>query len=188
MGSLLWSALLLLGALAAVGIEMFLPSAGLLGVIAAALFLSAIIVAFFHSALAGVCMIAAIGLLLPLIFLVFVNVWPHTPIGRRVLIDRRRKEDLLPTGEAYDELQQLVGRRGTARTPMLPSGQILIDGEKYDAVSQGGAIEIGDRVEVVAIRTYKIIVRRVADDEPEQQGLDVDPDDILSQPVDDLFS
>ncbi len=186
MGPLIWSVLLLAGALLVVALEMFVPSAGLLGILAAALFLSAIIVAFFHSAITGVSMIGAIGLLLPFIFLAFVKIWPHTPIGRRVLIGRRDKDDLLPRGKQYDERQQLVGRRGVARTPMLPSGQVLIDGEKFDAVSQGAAIEAGNRIEVVAIRTYKIIVRRIDDDEP-ARGLDVNPDDILSRPVDDLF-
>lgn len=187
MGPLVWSVLLLAGALLVVCLEMFIPSAGLLGILATALFLSAIIVSFFHSAVAGIGMIGAISVLLPFIFLAFVKVWPHTPIGRRVLIGRREKDELLPKGKQYDERQQLVGRRGVARTPMLPSGQVLIDGEKFDAVSQGAAIEAGDPIEVVAIRTYKIIVRRVGDDEMDQ-GLDIDPDDILSRPVDDLFS
>ena len=187
MSPLIWSILLLAGALLVVGLEMFVPSAGLLGIVAAALFLSAIIVGFFHSALAGVSMIGAIGVIMPFIFLAFVKIWPHTPIGRRVLIGRRHNDDVTLKGKQYDERKQLIGRRGVARTPMLPSGQVLIDGEKFDAVSQGAVIEAGDRIEVVAVRTFKIIVRRIHEDEPEL-GLEVDSDDILSQPVDDLFS
>ncbi len=188
MNSLIWSLLLLAGALVVVGIELFIPSAGLLAVLATALFIASIVVAFFHSAMTGVGVILAIAVLLPFLFTAFVRLWPHTPIGRRVLIQPPRKEELLPEGEGYDDLEQLVGRRGVAKTPMLPSGLVQIEGRKYDAISQGAPVDAGDRIEVVAIKTRKIIVRKVGEDEPETRDRNIDPDDILSRPVEDFLS
>lgn len=187
MGPLLWSICMLGAALVVIGIEIFVPSAGLLGFLAGALLLSAIVLAFFHSAVAGVLMILGIAMLMPFIFIGFVKIWPSTPIGRRILIRRRSREETLPDGDAYDGLEALVGRTGLARTPMLPSGQIVIDESRYDAVSQGMPIEAGDRVRVIDIRTYKIIVRRVDENEPEDT-LEVDPDDLMSRPVDEFLA
>jgi membrane-bound serine protease (ClpP class) len=179
--------MLLAAALLVIGIELFVPSAGLLGILAGGLLMSAIVVAFLDSLVAGVCMVGAVALLLPFIFMLFVKIWPNTPIGRRVLIGRTRQQDWLPTGEDYDGREQLIGKRGVAKTQMLPSGQVLINGQKYDAVSQGMVVEPGDAIEVVALRTYKIIVRRISENELAAGARGTDPDDILSQPVDDFL-
>ena len=187
MGPLYWSILLLAAALTVIGVELFVPSAGLLAILSAGLLTSAIIVAFLHSLPAGVSMIGAVALLLPLIFVLFVKIWPNTPIGRRVLIARQRQEDVLPTGDDYDGREELIGRRGIAKSSMLPSGQVVIDGRKYDAVSQGMAIEPGDPIEVIAFRTYKIIVRRLSENELDADHVLTDADDILARPVDDLL-
>lgn len=187
MGPLLWSIILLAAALAVIGVELFVPSAGLLAILSGSLLTAAVIVAFFASPVAGVFMVGTVALLLPLIFMLFVKVWPNTPIGRRILIKRQRGEDLLPTGEQYDGREELVGKRGQARSHMLPSGQIMIDGQKFDAISEGAAIEPGDPIEVVAIRTYKIIVRRLSETEVRPDHLRDQADDILSRPVDELL-
>ncbi len=187
MGSLLWSILLLVAALIVIAVELFVPSAGLLAILSAGLLTSAVIVAFLHSVPAGVSMIGVIALLLPLIFVLFVKIWPSTPIGKRVLIGRQRHEDLLPTGDWYDTREEMVGKRGVAKSRMLPSGQVVIEGQKYDAVSQGMAIEPGDVIEVVAIRTYKIIVRRLSEQELASGARVSEADDILARPVDDFL-
>ena len=71
---------------------------------------------------------------------------------------------------------------------MPPSGQVQIEGRKYDAISQGAPVDAGDRIEVVAIKTRKILVRKVGEDEPETRDRNIDPDDILSRPVEDFLS
>jgi membrane-bound serine protease (ClpP class) len=185
MDPLFWSIALLIASLLVICIEMFVPSAGLLGLLAAVLMVSAIILAFFNSMLAGVIMIGAVAISLPFIFMLFVRIWPSTPIGRRVMISS--PPDMRPTGEQYEAFSQLIGRRGVARTRMLPSGQVLIDGKSYDAVSQGTAVEAGDPIEVIACRTYRIIVRRISEDELANPGPAIDPDDLLSRPVDEFL-
>ncbi len=187
MNPVFWSVVLLAGGLLVIGLELFVPSAGLLGLVAGVLLLSSIIVAFFSSMIAGVVMIGVVATLLPFIFMLFVSVWPNTPIGRRVLIGSKRREDVMPAGEHYEERERLIGKRGVARTRMLPSGQVVIDGKKYDAVSQGTVVEPGDAIEVVAIRTWKIIVRRLSETELARGGPASDPGDILSQPVEDFL-
>ncbi len=75
----------------------------------------------------------------------------------------------------------LNGRIGTAKTKMLPSGMVTIDGRAYDAVSNGFAIEPGDPIQVIEIRANRVVVRRV---DPSEQATTGDADDVLSQPID----
>ena len=62
MSGLVWSIILLFAALCVIGIEMFVPSAGLLAILSAVLIISSIVVAFLHSIPAGVVMIVAVAL------------------------------------------------------------------------------------------------------------------------------
>ena len=186
MNGLSWSIILLLAALGVIGIEMFVPSAGLLAVLSGILIVSSVIVAFLHSITAGVGMVIAVAILLPFIFLVFVHVWPNTPIGKRVLLGTIDEDDVKLKGEHYDEQQELVGKTGIAKSKMIPSGQIVIDGRKFDAVSEGLPIEAGDPVRVVGVRMFKIFVRKITPGESATTASDLE-EDILSQPIDDVF-
>lgn len=163
-------------------LELFVPSAGILGVVAAVLFISGIVTGFLHSLQMGTALLLVTTLCLPILFAVLVKVWPNTPIGRRILIGRMKEEDVLPLGESY-QLDSLVGQKGIARTKMLPSGMIKIGDQTYDAVSDGFAIEEGQRIKVVAIRMNRIMVQPF---DPADEVPDFDDDDVLSQPIEQL--
>jgi len=57
----------------------------------------------------------------------------------------------------------------------------VIDGQKYDAVSDGFAVEAGDRVKVVSIKENRIYVQPCDDDESSQEAPAVD--DATDQPI-----
>lgn len=100
------------------------------------------------------------GVIVPAALAAAVKWWPETPIGRLILIPRPQSPDeVLPETENY-RLQNLVGKRGTARGTMLPSGLVVIEGRTYDAVSEGKPIEAGETVLVVAISTQRLVVRQ----------------------------
>ncbi|HIE05039.1 MAG TPA: nodulation protein NfeD [Candidatus Latescibacteria bacterium] len=54
----------------------------------------------------------------------------------------------------------LIGERGVARTPLEPSGMVLVHGELWQAKSDKPVRE-GDEVEVVAVEGLKLKVRKV---------------------------
>ena len=91
---------------------------------------------------------------------------------------------MLPDTEEYRGLGELIGRRGTAKTKMLPSGTVLIDGRSYDAFSEGMPIEPNQTIQVVDVRTNRIVVRP-AEGEPPPVDIETS-NDILSQPIDSL--
>jgi membrane-bound ClpP family serine protease len=56
--------------------------------------------------------------------------------------------------------QPQSGARGTVLTEMLPSGIVLIDGEKYPARFRGGWGDPGEQIVVVGLDTFGLIVAK----------------------------
>jgi membrane-bound ClpP family serine protease len=74
---------------------------------------------------------------------------------------------VLPQTAAYRTLNTLIGKRGIAKSHMLPSGVVAVDGKTYDAVSNGLPIDPGAKVRVIGLDTQRLVVR--VDDEPFQE-------------------
>lgn len=155
--------ILLLVAICLLTLELFLPTAGILGIFAGCLIVASVVAGFMVDIQSGLLMLVVSMIVVPAMLFLMIKVWPHTPIGRKILTDEKTLTDILPKGDFYDNVVKLVGKTGTARSKMLPSGQIVIDGEKYDAVSDGFAIEAGDAVQVVSVKQNRIYVQPVSD-------------------------
>src|SRR5438876_4557869 len=155
-----WAFLLLLLGLVFLVLEFFVPSGGALAVLCALSLLAAIIVGFNAGPWTGLVILLTVCVVVPSASAAAVRWWPDTPFGKLILIQRPKSSDeVLPETIAYRGLKGLVGRRGTAKGLMLPSGMVLIDGKTYDAVSEGVAIEGGHAVIVVGVSTQRLIVR-----------------------------
>ena len=59
---------------------------------------------------------------------------------------------------ANDNLERLLGKTGTVIGTLRPAGQIEIDGNRYDAVSQGSFIESGTTVKVIKVEGHRVVV------------------------------
>ncbi len=185
MSPLVWSILLIVAGLIVIAVELFLPSAGLLGILAGSLIVAGIVAAFLSGVVAGTVVLVATSLSLPILIALAIKIWPSTPIGKRILIGVMTEEDVLPKEDLQQSLQALIGHRGIAKTKMLPSGIVWIEDRNYDAVSDGFAIEPGSAVEVIAIRTKRVVVRPVSAEELAQSA-PIDSADLLARPIDQL--
>ena len=188
MDPLYWSILLILAGLCVVVVEMFVPSAGILAIVSGSLLLAGVIVAFFHSMTAGTVVLLVLLLTLPLMLAIMVKVWPHTPIGRRIMQSRMDRDEVMPTSEAFTESKTLLGAVGVAKTKMLPSGIVIINDRKYDALSEGFAIEAGQTIKVTAVKGNRILVQpydgRVEESAVAEEG--GESSDVLSRPAKEL--
>lgn len=54
----------------------------------------------------------------------------------------------------------LIGRQGVAATALRPGGQVEIDGRRYEARVEIGAIEAGTRIEVVQRNGFELVVKK----------------------------
>lgn len=180
-----WTVLLLVVGLALAVLEVFIPSGGILGFLAICSILGAIVVAFTESPGIGLAVLAAGIFGLPLVVVLALRWWPRTPVGRRVLLTVPDSADVLPDSQKRRELKQLVGRVGRAKSKMLPSGAVSIDGRTIDAVSEGTPIEPGQKVRVIEVHGMEVVVRPVEDDTPtssEPDPLDRPIDSVVPDP------
>lgn len=177
-----WFALLLMVVFyVLVAAEFFLPTAGLAGVGAVATLVTSIVVAWQQSitwafVLFGIAVISTPPLLGGL-----VQIYPRTPLGKRIL--NRRPNDPLAqapraTTRSGRDVETLVGQIGIAKTDLLPSGWIVIDGEKIDALSVGMPIDRGTSVVVVQGDTRHVRVRPAT---PAEQGTPSKPGTLSDQ-------
>ena len=60
-----------------------------------------------------------------------------------------------------DEYKSLLGERGITKTVLRPTGTIVVNEEKYSAVSEGKWIEMDKKVEIVQIEGTRIVVKEV---------------------------
>jgi membrane-bound serine protease (ClpP class) len=64
-------------------------------------------------------------------------------------------------GEVGAERPELLNQSGVALTTLRPSGTALINGRRVDVVTEGGMIERGAAVRVIAIEGMRTVVRAV---------------------------
>ncbi|WP_182870353.1 NfeD family protein [Rhodopirellula sp. JC639] len=152
--------------------EFFIPSAGMVGVAAAIAGTTSIVIAFTHSATAGFAVTTTVMGSTPLVLYLMIRFWPHSPIGKLILNRRPGQldeptESRLRSGE---KRKDLVGHLGVAKTNLLPSGLVVIDGKRLDAVSDGSPIDAGTPIVVISAVAGKLRVRAAerSDIEPEQ--------------------
>lgn len=186
MDPLAWSVLLLLLGLVLLFLEVFVPSGGVLGFISVSLVAVAIGLAFYHRGLEiGLLFLVLAAVSIPSVLMLAFRWWPLTPMGKRLLLDVPTAKDVLPDSPQRRKLRELVGRIGEAKTLMLPSGAVLVDGMTVDAVSEGMPIEAGQRVKIIDVHGNRVLVRPASDDEetaPQARSAN----DVLSQPIESL--
>ena len=186
MDPLFWSLILIGLGFCVVVLELFLPSAGMLGVLAATLIIAGIVLGFMSDFKTGSIVLLCTVLALPGALVGLLKVWPHTPIGKRILLKDLQPDEILPQAKFS---KQLIGQLGIAKTKMLPSGIVLVNNEKYDAVSDGFAIEPGQPIKITAVEGNRIYVEPYDGDDKdlaESGDLPARDRDLLSQPFEEL--
>lgn len=83
--------------------------------------------------------------------------------GRVVLKARLEGEEGYVSSVDYS---RFVGKSGVTLTAMRPAGAIEIDGERLDAVSEGGYIPAGAKIVVRHVEGTRIVVREVEGGDP----------------------
>lgn len=163
MSPLVWSLLLVVVGLALVLLEVFVPSGGVLGLLAVLALGAGVVTAFVEQgAMVGMGVLAGTLLAVPAVLMLAFRWFPSTPIGRRVLPPPPSADDVLPDLSLRQRLRSLVGRRGRAASELVPWGSVEIDGDSFEALSEGGPIAPDAPVEVVAVQSRALVVRVAA--------------------------
>lgn len=157
--------LAVLGTIALI-LEVFLPGGilGVLGGIAVAASVALVMTAPPFSSMALVARVGLAALILAVgggAFATCMRFFQQTILGKRLTLG-----EAIPSGAGVDDLSDLVGRRGTAVTDLLPGGRVDIGGRHLDAISHAGAVRAGDPVEVTGTSGGHLEIRVVRDAPP----------------------
>jgi membrane-bound ClpP family serine protease len=160
--SLGWIAALVLVGMAMLALEVFVPSGGVLGFLSVLAIAAGVVMAFVEEGPAvGVGTLAVVVAAAPAILAIAFRIFPDTPLGRRVIPPPPGPDDVVPDADRRAAVRSLVGRTGRTTGDLLPWGSVEIDGIDHEAVSDGGPIAAGRRVEVVGTQSAALVVRTV---------------------------
>ena len=186
MDPIVWSIILLFAGLLLILIEVFVPSGGILAFLSVATIIAAVGTAFYNRGPeVGTLFLVITAVAVPIVLAAAFRYWPDTSMGRRVLLGIPKEEDVLPDTPKLRMLRKLVGKVGVAKSMMLPSGAVSVEGVTVDAVSEGVAIEPGQYVRVIEVHGNRVVVSPT-DELPSTTTSNRSADDILNQPVESL--
>jgi len=162
---LLWGFGLIGVALALAIAEMFVPSGGVIAVVAVVV-AGAGVVAFWRvnwvwgvTSLIGT-IAGGVGA-----FNLAIRIFPHTPIGKNLILGSSDPDEALSLRareeqEALKEsVKAIVGATGTAMTDLRPIGMAEINGRRVEVLAEGGMIDRGQPVRVTGVDDGQVRVR-----------------------------
>ncbi|OAB33958.1 NfeD family protein [Paenibacillus glacialis] len=141
-------------------LELFVPSFGILGLLGSASLIVGVVRAAYstsHVALSlGIASVSALAVII-IVAVVFKKrgIW-----NRFILNDTLTTEKgFIPSASKED----LLGKNGVSVTPLRPAGTVLIDGERYDVVTDGEFIGNNMTIHVVKVEGSRIVVKPIVD-------------------------
>jgi membrane-bound serine protease (ClpP class) len=159
-------------------IDIMIPSGGVLIGVTGLLILGSVYCAFLHSVTTGIWMVIATCLSMPLMFWLFLEIWPRTPMGKRLIVEPTPADEFVwsDAGEA-GTATTLLNAIGVTLGEMLPSGLVQIGDKTYEAFSETGPIEKGVPVKVMRLDVGRLVVipyRESNTETPKSQGSGLD--------------
>jgi membrane-bound serine protease (ClpP class) len=148
--------LLIAAGLLLVFLETVLPGliAGTLGVLA---LIGAVAYAYLEfGAKTGNGVLFSVIALLVIGVVLWLKFFPESRLARVFVSERQ-------IGNVGAEKPELLGKTGTALTALRPAGTAVFDGRRADVVTEGGFVEKGQTVTVVAIEGLRVVVRPLSD-------------------------
>lgn len=154
----------LIAALAVVGILLLaleivvIPGFGVSGILGIAALITSVVLA--ADSVAEAILYSAITL--SAVGVITYVLWKNGFLDKRLFLAARqsRNEGYVAPKVSFEEY---MGRCGRALTPLRPAGTADFDGERLDVVTEGGFIQQGSLVKIVAVEGARIIVREVTE-------------------------
>jgi len=138
--------------------EVFVPSGGMLGILALISLISGLAIFFRHSAAAGWLGVIIAFIMVPSLLILAYKLLPHTRFGQRMLLAPPVRERGDAIADAAD-LSRLVGRTGRVLTTMRPVGMCEFDGRRVECVAENGYVQRDKAVKVIRIEGTQVTVR-----------------------------
>ncbi|MFC1637211.1 NfeD family protein [Planctomycetota bacterium] len=140
--------------------EVFVPSGGLISVLALACVGGGIAIFFQHSVTAGWIGVGVAAVMIPAVLVFAYRIFPKTRFGKSVILTppRRQQGDAVPDTEA---LKKLLGAVGVVLTPLRPVGMCDFSGQRVECVAESGYVDKGYKVKVIEVESTQLTVRTI---------------------------
>ncbi|MFH1423051.1 MAG: NfeD family protein [Planctomycetota bacterium] len=167
-GSIALAVLLFAAGIIFIVAEVFIPSGGILTIVALISLILSYIMAFNISSVVGVVFIVATIVILPFLISKLLKIFPNTFFGKLIMLEGPKKhEDVAISSEKM--LKSFIGKHGITKSMLRPSGIAEIDGERVDVVSEGMLIEKESIVKVIETHGNALVVKLV--EKTEEQSI-----------------
>jgi membrane-bound ClpP family serine protease len=158
---LLWGLALLGIALLIVGIDIFIPTAGVLAITSLVVAVAGVVLLFRYDTAWG---IAGAGLVIvggPALFALGLRIFPQTPIGRKLILGADADDDADRAPPPPDPMLKLIGTEGITLTDLRPVGVIRVGTAKFDALSETTFVRPGQPVRITGVEGPTLKVRPI---------------------------
>lgn len=157
--NLLYAVLLAVIGLIAIVIELFVPAAGLIGLIGISCIIGGVSMSFIHYGTGiGLLFLVTVLIITPTIIVVWFKRFPHSLVGKRLILFNPGEKPGAPPLDPPPP-SPLSGKVGKILTDLRPSGTVEIDGKKYSVVTAGEFLTAGKTIKVISVHGNRIEVR-----------------------------
>ncbi len=153
-----WGVALLAAAVLLGFTEVFVPSGGVIGILAVIAGAAGVVVLFIADPMLGLAGSAAMVVLTPVVIGLGLKVWPYTPVGRRMLLSEHQ-EAVTPVSA----VGVAVGERGFALSALRPMGSCRFEGRVVECTAEEELIDEESAVVVTKVDGQRVLVRVVGE-------------------------
>src|SRR5919197_4720608 len=148
--------------------ELFIPTGGVLFVLAVSALIVGVAMTFVSNTYTGMVTLLGLCSLVRLVGTAVFNYWRNTAFGKRFFLTGPEEDETVTTMTVNLELEQLRGRYGRTVSALRPAGVTDFDGRRVDTLSEGAMVEPGQWVRCIDVKAGRVIVRQA--DKPPDLG------------------
>jgi membrane-bound ClpP family serine protease len=148
---------LFVGGIFLLAAEVIVPGA-ILGIVGGVLILGGIVVSFLRFGVEGGAIASGAGVVLGavMLYLEFVLL-PKSRLAKSLTMSDTVAGTSQPP---VADRASVIGKQAVAVTPLAPSGYVEFDGRRYEAYSRSGLAQRGDRLDIVDLDNFRLIVSK----------------------------
>jgi len=145
--------------IAAILLELFLPSFGVIGIAGAGCLIAAVVLAYRNLGVTmGTVLLLSTLVAVPSLVFAGLKLFPKTFVGKWLILWDRQSGEYRASGEGVPA--DLADREGVSLTDLRPSGTARIGERKLSVVTEGEYIGKGESVKVIAVEGSRVVVKR----------------------------
>ena len=136
-------------------LEIFIPG-GIVGAIGSIMLSSGIVLAAYKTSYGIFSLVIAI-IVNSILLYVLIKYFGHRGVWKRLILNEEQKKESGYVSHNKDK--KLIGNKGVTLSKLRPSGIAVIDGLRYDVISQGEWIEENKEIRVIMVEGTRIVVQ-----------------------------